>query len=566
MTNSGDLVISVQNVSKSYWLYDRPQDRLKQALLWRFGRTYGREFWALRDISFDIRRGEALGIIGSNGAGKSTLLQIISGILQPISGKVVTRGRVAALLELGSGFNSDYTGRENIFLNGALLGLSHQEMEASFDDIAAFADIGEFIDQPVKVYSSGMLVRLAFAVQSHVQADVLIVDEALSVGDIHFQHKCMRHIRHLLDRGVTLLFVSHSTETVKRFCQKGLWLDAGQMYYYGEAGVAAEKYLAFIRMKEQSYWSSVNSTQSPIKNSIMPLNTEPLAIVADELDLSDEKLIQHGKWIHETISDKLVTTLSTDDCTGQVGFCFEGSHLELEFWKGPGAGTVRVRIDEVERRFDMFSANVQQSETIRFVVEPGFHDVVVDLVEEFHSGKISLVRGRIIRSQPLKFLQSPQIDAITSEVERYGNGKGRLTAVELLDYETEQPLHEVRFGQRVRLRLHAVLLKSAVPRVEFSYIVRDRNRVDLFGTTTVDEHIHLDPRAEKFVIEFSFDVRLGPGSYSILASFVECSEDLAQRVPMDQIDIACVFNVPFNSDRPVWYLFDEPVYVQASVE
>jgi lipopolysaccharide transport system ATP-binding protein len=187
---SDDIAVSVHNVNKRYLLYDRPQDRLKQSLFWRFGKSYGREFWALRDISFEIRRGEALGIIGRNGAGKSTLLQIIAGTLQPTSGVVHVSGRVAALLELGSGFNLEFTGRENVYLNGAILGFSRGEMEQRFDEIAAFADIGDFMDQPVKLYSSGMFVRLAFAVQACVEPDVLIVDEALAVGDVVFHQKC----------------------------------------------------------------------------------------------------------------------------------------------------------------------------------------------------------------------------------------------------------------------------------------------------------------------------------------------------------------------------------------
>src|SRR5574341_116121 len=182
-----EAVISVRGVSKMYRLYDRPEDRLKQSLFWRFGRSYGREFWALRDVSFEVQQGEAVGIIGRNGSGKSTLLQIIAGTLQPTTGEVQIKGRVAALLELGSGFNSEYTGRENVFMNGAILGLGREEMEQRFDDIAAFADIGEFIDQPIKLYSSGMVMRLAFAVQAMVPKEVLIVDEALAVGDEAFQ-------------------------------------------------------------------------------------------------------------------------------------------------------------------------------------------------------------------------------------------------------------------------------------------------------------------------------------------------------------------------------------------
>ena len=194
-----DVAIRVQNISKCYHLYDHPRNRLYQSVVPRFQRiigrapsTFFREFWALKDVSFEVKRGETVGIIGRNGSGKSTLLQIICGTLSPTSGLVETHGRVAALLELGSGFNPEFTGRENVYMNGSVIGLSRDEIDTRFDDIVAFADIGEFIDQPVKTYSSGMYVRLAFAVIAHVNADILVIDEALAVGDVFFVQKCMQ--------------------------------------------------------------------------------------------------------------------------------------------------------------------------------------------------------------------------------------------------------------------------------------------------------------------------------------------------------------------------------------
>ena len=236
---SSDIAIRVSALGKCYQIYGRPQDRLKQSL-WLGRRRFYREFWALRDATFDVRRGEAVGIIGRNGSGKSTLLQIVAGTVAPSTGDVEVNGRVAALLELGSGFNPEFSGRENVFLNGAILGMPPGEIAARFDEIASFADIGEFIEQPVKIYSSGMLVRLAFAVQAFLKPDVLIVDEALAVGDLAYQHKCMRRIRQLLDGGTTLLLVSHGLDMVKRFCDRGLWLDEGRLRYSGDAGVAVE--------------------------------------------------------------------------------------------------------------------------------------------------------------------------------------------------------------------------------------------------------------------------------------------------------------------------------------
>jgi ABC-type polysaccharide/polyol phosphate transport system ATPase subunit/SAM-dependent methyltransferase len=247
-----EVVISVRNVGKMYRIYDRPQDRLKQMLLWRFGRHYGREFWALRGVSFEVRKGETVGIIGRNGSGKSTLLQMIAGTLTPSTGEVQVNGRVAALLELGSGFNPEFTGRENVFMNGAILGLSQEEMEARFDEIAAFADIGEFIDQPVKFYSSGMVVRLAFAVSSCIEPDILIVDEALAVGDISFQARCLDKIKSLTARGTTTLFVTHDTGTFQNLCDHGYLLDRGRLLTHGRPSHVAMQYYELMRESEHA--------------------------------------------------------------------------------------------------------------------------------------------------------------------------------------------------------------------------------------------------------------------------------------------------------------------------
>jgi lipopolysaccharide transport system ATP-binding protein len=249
-----DVAIRVAGVSKCYRIYDRPQDRLKQALSgracalvkWLYSGwsppLYYREFWALSDVSFSVGRGEAVGIVGRNGAGKSTLLQIIAGTLTPTTGTVEINGKVAALLELGSGFSPDFTGRENVYLNASLLGLSREETDARFDDIAAFADIGAFIDQPVKTYSSGMLVRLAFAVQTVVEPQILIVDEALAVGDMFFQAKCMVRLRRLMSDGVTILFVSHDIGTVRQLCSKATLLNGGRIVDHGPVQRVTDHY------------------------------------------------------------------------------------------------------------------------------------------------------------------------------------------------------------------------------------------------------------------------------------------------------------------------------------
>jgi lipopolysaccharide transport system ATP-binding protein len=232
-----DVAIRVRGVGKCYSIYAKPRDRLKQFFLPGLRRLIGlsstgyhREFWALRDISFEVRRGETVGIVGRNGAGKSTLLQLICGTLTPSCGTLETNGRIAALLELGSGFNPEFTGRENVYLNGAVLGLSASEIDERFEEILAFADIGLFIDQSVKTYSSGMMVRLAFAVIAHVDADILVVDEALSVGDVFFQQKCQRFLKNFQAQGGTILFVSHDTGAVTALCDSAILLSRAQGY------------------------------------------------------------------------------------------------------------------------------------------------------------------------------------------------------------------------------------------------------------------------------------------------------------------------------------------------
>lgn len=239
---AGDVVIRASSLGKCYRVYSKPRDRIKQLVFGGQAGRYFREVWALRDVSFDIRRGETVGIIGRNGSGKSTLLQLICGTLQPTEGDVVVRGRISALLELGAGFNPDFTGRENVFLNAAILGLTEAEIRKRLPEIEAFADIGDFIDSPVKTYSSGMFVRLAFAVQVCVDPEILIVDEALAVGDIFFRQKCYQRLAELRHRGCTILLVTHGMGDVEQYCSRGIVLSMGKAVFDGPASEAVKHY------------------------------------------------------------------------------------------------------------------------------------------------------------------------------------------------------------------------------------------------------------------------------------------------------------------------------------
>ena len=244
MCSNDENVICADGISKYFEIYSKPSHRLWQ-MLWRGHRCFYEPFWALHDVSFSVGRGECVGIIGRNGAGKSTLLQIITGTLAPSSGSLQVRGRVAALLELGSGFNPEFTGRENVYLNAAILGLTQEEINARYEDIVTFADIGQFIDQPVKSYSSGMIMRLAFAVIAHVDADILIVDEALSVGDAFFTQKCMRFLRHFI-ANKTLFFVSHDVAAINSLCTHAILLEHGRIKSAGDPKQITELYLEDI--------------------------------------------------------------------------------------------------------------------------------------------------------------------------------------------------------------------------------------------------------------------------------------------------------------------------------
>src|SRR5215469_15342086 len=255
--------VEFQQVSKSYAIYDAPSGRLKELLTFNRVRRH-RDFWALRDVSFDVKRGETFCVVGENGSGKSTLLQIVAGILQPTGGRVAMNGRVSALLELGAGFNPEFSGRDNVYLNASILGFNKRQIDRRYREIEAFAEIGEFIDQPVKTYSSGMAVRLAFAVAIHVDPEILLVDEALSVGDIYFRQRCMRKVHEMRAGGVTILFVSHAMSEVKSIGDRAMWLDAGRVKDLGRTDDVIAHYMAAMVEKDNAYLTTVHRNAEKI--------------------------------------------------------------------------------------------------------------------------------------------------------------------------------------------------------------------------------------------------------------------------------------------------------------
>ncbi len=326
-----DVAIKVSGLSKSYQIYSRPEDRLAQFIIPKIRgalslppKNYFHEFCALDDVSFEVRRGEAFGIVGRNGSGKSTLLQLICGTLNPTAGVIQTNGRVAALLELGSGFNPEFTGRENVYLNATVLGLKNSEINARFSEIEKFADIGEFIDQPVKTYSSGMFVRLAFAVIAHVDADILVVDEALSVGDAIFTQKCMRFIRKFRERG-TLLFVSHDTGAVQNICDKALWLSQGSIQAAGSSKEVCEHYLRYTLQEIQGASIVLNEIEN-ISNEAEANNLDSVVDYGSQVEVRNN-ILESGGW--KTGAAELID-ISMNSLDNPDASIFEGGeHVQL---------------------------------------------------------------------------------------------------------------------------------------------------------------------------------------------------------------------------------------------
>jgi lipopolysaccharide transport system ATP-binding protein len=342
-------VVEFRDVSKSYPIYPSPSARLKElACLNRF--SFHRDFWAVRDITFEIHQGETFCIIGENGSGKSTLLQMVAGILHPTEGKVSVRGRVAALLELGSGFNPEFTGRDNVYVNAAILGLSRKEIDAKFGEIEAFAEIGDFIDQPVKTYSSGMAIRLAFSVAIHVDPEILLVDEALAVGDIYFHQRCMRKVHELRGKGVTILFVTHSMGEVKSIGDRALWLEGGHLREIGNTDRVVTQYLAAMFEKDTAYLTTLHRktqrlSQAPVK---APEVVETIPNIdhrfgdgrAEIIGIAILDLVGHPIHLLEPLSGIIVriSVRATEDITLPIVGFIVRNHMGLDF-----AGTNTAR-------------------------------------------------------------------------------------------------------------------------------------------------------------------------------------------------------------------------------
>lgn len=308
-----NVIIEINDIVKSYKLYDKPADRFKEAIH-PFKRIYHKEFVALNGINLSVEKGDAIGILGRNGSGKSTLLKMITGVLTPTSGDIKVNGKISAILELGAGFNPEYTGRENIYLNGLMMGHNREKMNEKIESIIEFADIGDFIDQPVKLYSSGMFARLAFAVSINVEPDILIVDEALAVGDTRFQTKCIDKMKELKRNGTTILFVSHASEQVKRFCNKAVWIKNGEIEIIGDSSEVVDRYEDYMR---NDMGDSEKTTEPPRVEVLdsdftLPANPDILALITNvginktTFKTFDELNVEIEYEVYEEIIDDLL--------------------------------------------------------------------------------------------------------------------------------------------------------------------------------------------------------------------------------------------------------------------
>lgn len=331
-------VVSATSIGKAFKIYDRKRDRIKQLAMGE-RRKYFREYWALKDISFKVKRGQALGIVGRNGSGKSTLLQLICGTLRPTEGTVEVKGKIAALLELGSGFNPDFTGRENVFLNASLLGLTIEQINNKMDDILSFADIGNFVDQPVRTYSSGMVVRLAFSVIANVDADILVIDEALAVGDAYFTQKCMRYIQRFREQG-SLLFVSHDLNSVLSLCDQAILIGKGRLLKSGSPKEVVEEYTKDL---QQSHERKENQSEKNLKSKqakeILKTSTNNVKPQAP----SEKEKLSYLKW-----SDFRSNAINASKFANKIKICpFKAESIQKETYGGDLATITSVSLESI---------------------------------------------------------------------------------------------------------------------------------------------------------------------------------------------------------------------------
>ncbi|WP_353100082.1 ABC transporter ATP-binding protein [Stenotrophomonas lactitubi] len=420
------VVLSAEGLGKAYPLKPSPGTQFRAKLFNRKPPAVD-QFWALRDLDFSVNRGESVGIIGRNGSGKSTLLQLVCGVIEPSEGKVTTHGRIASLLELGAGFDPEFTGRDNVFMNSALLGLSRAETEQRFDEIVAFAEIGRFLEEPVKTYSSGMFVRLAFAVASHVDPEILIVDEALAVGDARFSAKCIKRIRSMREKGCTLLFVSHDVGIVRTLCDRALWLDSGNMIALGDVFGVTSRYM------EKMFEDTDESAQPAVIETVVKETTGQVmegaataSVVSNSL-LTDSRLAPINHWGSNVGA---ISSWSFEDISGRNAKVVEyGDTLRLRIkvqlpeQVDPAHVALSMSVKDL-RGTDLFVISTHDENPALFSGRVGEVEVGLEFVNRLTEGKYLLVlalEDRTIEAiQYFEYVEGAHYFSVTSRVRRFG--------------------------------------------------------------------------------------------------------------------------------------------------
>lgn len=549
-------VIEVHHITKKYKLYRQNKDRLLEAFFPLKKRHT--DFFALNDINFSLSAGDSLGIIGENGSGKSTLLKIISGVLSPSSGEIKTVGSMGCLLELGGGFNPELTGRENIQMQMLINGEKSTVLENS---IISFADIGNFIDVPVKKYSSGMFMRLAFASATAINPSILIVDEALAVGDVFFVKKCMQRIYQLLENNTTLIFVSHDMESTRRLCSRALWLNEGKQMALGPTKEVAEKYIFYLRDKDKLVLEEIK--QRNLKPDDNAKVSDFLVNANGQIDLANQNLFINGNWNWEQQGNLRFRVSNSEEAA--AAFRFFGTRLNLSFLQGGGFNLPTVLVDgknmTLKKDFDDCYPNMATAppevRSTSMTLEEKEHEVFI----KAEKGKVSWLGGECNHSTPiLKFETDPvQIQHWAAHSNINGDKKARITKLELFDMQTRQPVTSVRPDQLVCLRVYAERLEPLEERVAISFKVENSLSINLFNTSTMEEQCILDPSAKYWVADFAFCLPLKSGIYTIAVAVV--SKPAGVYVVHEQIDPALQINVHAELWRSIWGEFYNPVQI-----
>lgn len=554
-------IIDVKNVSKSYKLYPRNRDRLLEALL-PFKGSRHRDFFALRDINFSLQKGESLGIIGENGSGKSTLLKILSGVLTPTTGRVVVTGSLGCLLELGGGFNPELSGVENAKLQLLMSGVEEDKSEF-LEPIVEFAEIGDFIHHPVKKYSSGMFMRLAFACATAINPAVLIVDEALAVGDVFFVKKCMNRMHQLLDNDTTLLFVSHDLESVRRLCGKALWLSHGEQMAFGSTKDVAEQYTAYIRKRASLQHETRERADASGHVPASPGSITALHRVQGTIDMSEQRLFVEGAWDWHDEGPLRFRAASTSGAA--AAFMAVGERLTLAFVRGGGFVMPEVLLDGKEvvltidnnESYPTLSQAPAQIHNFTILLASGEHTVYIRVPK----GGVGWLGGSVSQAPGnLTFSENPQLTALWEEKSHlWGDGKARVCNVELLDAVTLVPLTQVTPEQYVRLRIHAKRLDEVRGQLALAFKVENHLSVDMFSTSTLEEFHVLDATAAAWVAEFVFCLPLKSGNYTIAAAVVSKYEGVY--TVHNNIDPAASIMVRAEDARSIWGEFYSPTQI-----